>query len=375
MSVAASAQSAARLWQEFCEEESMRRASTPRLYALDFTEVPDDTQIDAERLDRMTMDRNIPPTWAMMLLYSSWAPQRVRVRAAEIVAASLPPHVAGPAAGRALQDLARRLKQTPQQLLHQDLLPQGVWLAVHERFEERERWVAARAAAVWLWNTQLRHLGARVVSDAHQRQRVIREAFGGEPNLDLRLVDQIVVALAAEVTAVVAHAPELAGMPMEMPSSHGVLVGPEWGLSERGRAHAWTFVPDWANPYASDLIQRVYRHVRRSLMDWDYRTPRLKAAREAAQVWRGEIAVTAQRHRPPRSLQDVHSRLTPEAIAHDRSMLKALFDAASPREHQILGLLVQGHSDAEVAATLGCQRQVVYSTRNRLRKKLHALQR
>jgi Bacterial regulatory proteins, luxR family len=353
----------------------MGRASTPRLYALDFTEVPDDTQIDAERLDRMTMDRNIPPTWAMMLLYSDWPPQRVRARAMEIVAASLPRRVAGPAASRALLDLAQRLKRTPQQLLHTALLPQGVWCAVHERFGECERWEAARAATVWLWNTRLQRLDTSVLANVHQRQRVIRQAFAAESNLDLRLVDQIVVALAAEVTAVIERAPELAGMPVEMPRSHGVLVGPEWERDERGHAHAWTVVPEWGNSYASDLIRRVYRHVRRNLLGWAFRTPRLKAAREATQVWRGEIAVTAQRHRPPRSLQDVHSRLTPEAIAHDRSMLKALFDAASPREHQILGLLVQGHSDAEVAATLGCQRQVVYSTRNRLRKKLHALQR
>jgi len=353
----------------------MGRANTPRLYALDFTAVPDDTQIDAERLDRMTMDKNILPTWAMMLVYSSWAPQRVRVRAMEIVASSLPPRVAGPAATRALQDLAQRLKQTPQQLLHQDLLPQGVWLAVRERFEERERWVAARTAAVWLWNKRLRQLDASVVANAYQRQRLIRQAFASETHLDLRLVDQLVVGLAAEVAAVIAHAPELAGMPVEMPRSHGVLVGPEWGLSERGRAHAWTFAPDWANPYASDLIQRVYRHVRRSLMDWDYRTPRLKAAREAAQVWRGEIAVTAQRRQPARSLNGVHIRLTPEAVAEDRSTLKALFDAASPRECQMLSLLAQGHSDADLAEALGCQLQVVYSTRNRLRNKLRALRR
>jgi DNA-binding NarL/FixJ family response regulator len=345
------------------------------LYALDFTDIHDGTHLDAERLDRMTMDRNIPSTWAMMILYSDWPPQRVRVRAMEIVAASLPPRVAGPAAGRAIQDLAQRLKQTPQQLLHTELLPQGVWLAVHERFVECERWGAARAAAVWLWNTRLRHLDAMVVANAHQRRRVIREAFRGESNLDCRLVDHLVVALAAEVTAVIEHAPELAGMPVEMPRSRGVLVGPEWELSERGHAHAWTVAPAWANPYASDLIRRVYQQVRRSLVDWDFRTPRLKAAREAAKVSQGEIEVTAQRRRPPKALKVVRSWPSPEVIAEDRSMLCALFDAASPREHEILSLLVQGHSDDEVAAVLGCQRQVVYSNRHRLWNKLQALQR
>jgi hypothetical protein len=39
----------------------MARSSTPRLYALDFTDFHDGTQIDVERLGRMTMDRNIPP--------------------------------------------------------------------------------------------------------------------------------------------------------------------------------------------------------------------------------------------------------------------------------------------------------------------------
>jgi hypothetical protein len=116
------------------KEKSMVRSSTPCLYALDFTDIRGGTYLDAERLDRMTMDRNIPPTWAMMLLYSDWPPQRVRVRAMEIVAVSLPPRIAGPAAGRALLDLAQRLKRTPQQLLHSELLPQGVWFAVHERF-------------------------------------------------------------------------------------------------------------------------------------------------------------------------------------------------------------------------------------------------
>jgi DNA-binding NarL/FixJ family response regulator len=270
--------------------------------------------------------------------------------------------------------LAQRLKQTPQQLLHTELLPQGVWLAVHERFVECERWVGARTAAVWLWNDRLRHLDATGVANARQRRRAIREAFAGEPNLDCRLVDQLVVALAAEVTAILEHAPELAGMPVEMPRTHGVLVGPEWELDEHGHAQAWLAIADWANPYAADLIRRVYQHVRRNLLDWAFRTPRLKAAREAAQVWRGEIAVTAQRRRPPKTLEAMHIRLTPEAIADDRSMLKVLFDAASPREHDILNLLVQGYSDTDVASILGCQRHVVYSNRHRLWNKLQALQ-
>jgi hypothetical protein len=240
--------------------------------------------------------------------------------------------------------------------MHAALLPQGVWLAVHEQFVECERWGAARAAAVWLWNTRLRHLDPTIIANARQRQRVIAEAFTGELNLDRRLVDHLVVALAAEVTAIVGQAPELAGMPVEMPRPHGVLVGPEWELDEHGHAQAWSAIADWANAYADDLIRRVYKHVRRSLLDWAFRTPRLKAAR-------GQIEVTAQRRIPPKALEDVHSWLTPEAIAEDRSMLRALFDAASPREHDILSLLVQGHSDAEVAAALGCQRQVVYSHR------------
>jgi hypothetical protein len=255
------------------------------------------------------------------------------------------------------------------------LLPQGVWLAVHERFVECERWGAARAAAVWLWNDRLRHLDPTLIANARQRQRLIADAFTGELNLDRRLVDHIVVALAAEVTAIVGQAPELAGMPVDMPRPLGVLVGPEWGLDEHGHAEAWLAIAERANPYALDLIRRVYRHVRRTLLDWAFRTPCLKAAREAAKVWRGEITVTAQRHRPPRSLEARYIRLTPEAIADDRSMLRALFDAASPREHEILSLLVQGHSDDEVAAVLGCQRQVVYSNRHRLWNKLQALQR
>jgi DNA-binding CsgD family transcriptional regulator len=346
----------------------MPSSNIPRLYALDFTDVRDGTQIDAERLDRMTMDKNIPPTWAMMLLYSLWAPQRVRLRAMEIIAASLPPRIAGPAANRALQDLAQRQQQPSRQLLHTELLPQGVWLAVHEWFVECERGVTARAAAVWLWNTRLRHLDPMVIANARQRQRVIREAFAGEPNLDRRLVDHLVVALAGEVTAIVGRAPELAGMPVDMPRPHGVLVGHEWELDQHGHAQAWLAIADWANVYAADLIRRVYKHVRRSLLDWAFRTPRLKAAR-------GQIEVTAQRRRPPKALQYMPSWPSPEAIAEGRSMLSALFDAASPREHEILNLLVQGHSDTDVASILGCQRHVVYSHRHRLWKKLQALQR
>jgi hypothetical protein len=69
----------------------MGRPSSPRLYALDFTDMHQPGSLKAEVLERMTMDRNIPLTWAMMLLYSPWPPQRVRLRAMEIVAASLPP--------------------------------------------------------------------------------------------------------------------------------------------------------------------------------------------------------------------------------------------------------------------------------------------
>jgi hypothetical protein len=49
----------------------MDRASSPQLYALDFTDVYRPCYLKAEALERMTMDKNIPPTWAMMLLYSS----------------------------------------------------------------------------------------------------------------------------------------------------------------------------------------------------------------------------------------------------------------------------------------------------------------
>jgi DNA-binding CsgD family transcriptional regulator len=228
---------------------------------------------------------------------------------------------------------------------------------------------------VWLWNTRLRHLDPTIIANARQRQRVIAEAFTGELNLDRRLVDHIVVALAAEVTAIVGRAPELAGMPVEMPRPHGVRVGPEWELDEHGHAQAWIAIADWANADAADLIRRVYKHARRNLLDWAFGMPRLKAAREAAKVSQGEIEVTAQRRRPPKALEYMPSWPSPEAIAEGRSMLSALFDAASPREHEILNFLVQGHSDTDVAAVLGCQRHVVYSHRHRLWKKLQALQR
>jgi hypothetical protein len=121
----------------------------PRLYALDFTDV-DQRYVKAEVLERMTMDKNIPPTWAMMLLWSEWPPQRVRHRAMEIIAASLPPRIAGVAANLALEDLAARRQQPPEQLLQAELLPDGVFFAVHERVMECTRWITARAAAARL---------------------------------------------------------------------------------------------------------------------------------------------------------------------------------------------------------------------------------
>jgi hypothetical protein len=40
----------------------MGRPSNPRLYALDFTDVHQPCYLKAELLERMTMDKNIPPT-------------------------------------------------------------------------------------------------------------------------------------------------------------------------------------------------------------------------------------------------------------------------------------------------------------------------
>jgi hypothetical protein len=103
----------------------MDSPSGPQLYALDFRDMHRPSYLKAEVLDRMTMDKNIPPTWAMMLLFSDWPPQRVRLRAMEIIAASLPPRIASPAANLSLQDLAPRYQQTPAKLLPEKLLPQS----------------------------------------------------------------------------------------------------------------------------------------------------------------------------------------------------------------------------------------------------------
>ena len=46
----------------------MPSPGTPRLYSLDFSDVEDWTTPSAETLDRMTMAKDIPATWATMLL-------------------------------------------------------------------------------------------------------------------------------------------------------------------------------------------------------------------------------------------------------------------------------------------------------------------
>jgi DNA-binding CsgD family transcriptional regulator len=343
-------------------------------YPFDFTDL-DREHPSAELLDRMAMDKVISPSSALMLLLSEWPPPRVRLRAVEIIAASLPPRIAGLTANLSLRDLAARRQQTPRQLLQAELLPQGVFLAVQDRFSEGDRWVTARAAAVWLWNHRLRHLDPMVVANARQRHRFIGDAFGGESDLDRRLVDQVVVALAAEVAAIVGRAPELAGRPVDVPRAVGVFVGPAWEVDERGRAHAWTAVPEWTDEAVLDLVRKVYKHVRRSLLGWAFREPRLQAARDAAKVWHGEIPVTAQRRQHARAHGAGPQTPTPAARAEARSLLAALVRAATPRERQVLHLLAAGHSPGEVADLLGCARAVVDTNHNRLRKKFRALQR
>src|SRR6266850_4339068 len=158
----------------------MPSPGTPRLYSLDFRNVDEWTHLDAERLDRMTMAKDIPPIWAMMLLLSEWPPQRVLLRAMHIVAASLPPRIAGPTAQRSLQELSYQLRQEPQKLVREVLLPQSIYLAVAECVAELQEKDMVEAAAVWLWNEELRHLDRAGRRGHRQHHR------GGRPDQSAR---------------------------------------------------------------------------------------------------------------------------------------------------------------------------------------------
>ena len=58
--------------------------------------------------------------------------------------------------------------------------------------------------------------------------------------------------------------------------------------------------------------------------------------------------------------------------ARDREALRALFDALTPREREVLDLVVQGQSNKAVANALGISAKTIEFHRARLMDKLHA---
>jgi DNA-directed RNA polymerase specialized sigma24 family protein len=63
----------------------------------------------------------------------------------------------------------------------------------------------------------------------------------------------------------------------------------------------------------------------------------------------------------------------PEAILEAQTLMAALASAASPRERELLFLLLDGASPQEAAAHLGIKRATVDVLSHRLKRKLHAL--
>ena len=98
----------------------------------------------------MMMAKDMPATWATMLLLDKSLPQR-RLRAIETIANSLPLWIAGSTAERSLQEMSHQLGQEPKKFVREVLLPQSIHLAVAEYKAERKRQAVSEDYVLLLW--------------------------------------------------------------------------------------------------------------------------------------------------------------------------------------------------------------------------------
>jgi hypothetical protein len=274
----------------------------------------------------------------------------------EIIAKSLPPQVAGLGAGIAAKDMSDRHKQS-KSALYCDLLLEGTFFALADIIDEAKRQKTVLLETIDFYNESLRQSPLLMLERITQRQQIVHTAQKRHPTLDPATLDWVL----REVAAAVRRNPKLAGMPVEVPADYmGEPNGPKWEsegaliLCRDLASSPPDNVPllEWANRCARDLIGSIYKHARRNLLDWGYRQPRVNLPHS-------EVAPSVLQASDPATLS-----------ANIDLLQKALDVVASPDERDILRMLIEGLSPAEIAQVLNADRWAIYKRIERMRRKL-----
>jgi Bacterial regulatory proteins, luxR family len=117
-------------------------------------------------------------------------------------------------------------------------------------------------------------------------------------------------------------------------------------------------------------IQRAHHHLEGILLDRALVGQRLDPLETYYEKLDDQMAKNKKRKKP---LPDGFFIPSPEAILEAQTLMAALASAVSPRERELLFLLLDGASPQEAAAHLGIKRATVDVLSHRLKRKLHAL--
>jgi DNA-binding CsgD family transcriptional regulator len=117
-------------------------------------------------------------------------------------------------------------------------------------------------------------------------------------------------------------------------------------------------------------IQRAHHHVEGILLDRALVGQRLDPLETN---YEGLDELMARKIKMRKPLPDGVVVPSSEARLAAQTLIAALGSMATPREHELLSLLLDGASPQEAAAELGIERATVYVVHRNLRQKLHAL--